>query len=270
MLRDNVQAAAYDQRMSNWQTHDVSGMVSSWGLLAADSPPSKNRLLGIRSFLKTLGQHFKNLPVPTTDCTGKIAVVTGATGGLGLEAARHFARLNAGKLILGCRSVERGEAAKKSIERSLPQLGPDVIEVWAVDLGSFESVQEFCARVAGLGRVDYVLENAGLATGVFKELEGYEETITVNVLSTFLMALLLLPILRNTAARHNVTPHLTIVASDAHYFTAFPQRKEQNILQSLKGDTDIMNRYYISKLLVVLIARRFPIPYPFNQLTLFR
>lgn len=203
-----------------------------------------------------MGYHFANLPSPITDCTGKVAIVTGATGGLGLEAVRHFARLNAKKVILGCRSIERGEAAKKIIDDSLPDIGHDVVEAWPVDLGSFESVKDFCDRAAGLDRLDYVIENAGLAVGVFKELEGYEETITVNVLSTFLMSLLLLPTLRRTAATHNVTPHLTIVASDAHYFTSFPQRNEPNILLSLKGDKDMMNRYYISKLLVVLIARK--------------
>ncbi|KAI1845844.1 hypothetical protein JX265_011260 [Neoarthrinium moseri] len=207
------------------------------------------------SFLQTWQYQFTDLSYPRTDCTGKTAVVTGATGGLGLEAGRHFARLKAAKVILGCRNTERGEAAKRAIEDSIKDLGPDVVEVWPVDLGSFESVKEFCDRANSLDRLDYMIQNAGLAAAKYKSLEGYEETITVNVLSTFLTTLLLLPVLRKTVSAFNTMPHVTIVASDAHYFTSFPQRKEPIMFQALKGDNDMANRYYISKLLVVLIAR---------------
>ncbi|KAI0132896.1 short-chain dehydrogenase/reductase-like protein [Xylariales sp. AK1849] len=207
------------------------------------------------SFIQSLQYQFTNLPYPQTDCTGKTVIVTGASGGLGLEAARHFARLNAQKVILGCRSVEKGETAKHAISTSITDLGPDVIEVWTVDLGSFESVQEFCRRANDLPRLDYVIENAAVATSKYKQLEGYEETITVNVLSTYLMALLLLPVFRKTATRFNETPHLTIVSSDAHYFTSFPQRKEPEIFETLKGNRNMLDRYNISKLLEILIAR---------------
>jgi retinol dehydrogenase 12 len=202
--------------------------------------------------------HFASLPTPHTDCTGKVAIVTGATGGLGLEAARHFARLNAAKIILGCRSTERGEVAKRSIEETVRVAGLSTkIEVWPLDLGSFESVRDFCRRASDdLDRLDYVMENAGLAVARYRSLEGYEETITVNVLSTFLMALLLLPVMRRTATQHNGVPHMTFVSSDAHYYTSFPQRLEPSIFESLKGDKDMINRYYISKLLDILLARK--------------
>ncbi|CAK5283297.1 unnamed protein product, partial [Mycena citricolor] len=50
-------------------------------------------------------------PVVTTDLAGKTVIVIGANTGLGFEAAKHFARMNPGKLILGCRSQARGSAA---------------------------------------------------------------------------------------------------------------------------------------------------------------
>jgi len=147
--------------------------------------------------------------------------VTGANCGLGLEAVRHFVRLNASKVILACRSVQKGELAKADIEKTTNRNG--AVEVWQVDLASFTSVREFCTRARTLERLDIVIENAGIATGKFEQFEGYESTITVNVISTFLMAFMLLPKLRDSANKFNITPRLTIVSSDAHQmFAKFP------------------------------------------------
>lgn len=65
-------------------------------------------------------------------------------------------------------------------------------------------------------RLDVVLENAGIAIPTYVEVEGMESTITVNVISTFLMALSMLPKLRESGAKYNQTPRLVIVSSEAH------------------------------------------------------
>lgn len=144
--------------------------------------------------------------------------MTGANVGLGREAARHFCRLGAARVILACRDLDKGRAAGADIEASTSR--PGVVEAWQVDLGSFESVRGFCRRAEGeLDRLDVVVENAGVAIGTYVECDGgFESTIAVNVVSTFLMALLLLPVLRRTAAVHNVEPRLVVVSSDAHLF----------------------------------------------------
>ena len=54
----------------------------------------------------------------------------------------------------------------------------------------------------------------------YTAVAGNESTITVNVVSTFLLALLVLPKLQETARLFNVIPTLTIVSSDVHYFTS--------------------------------------------------
>ncbi|KAK8135860.1 short chain dehydrogenase atnD [Apiospora sp. TS-2023a] len=198
---------------------------------------------------------FTPLPYPTTDCTDKVVIVTGGNVGLGLEAARHFARLNAAKVIIACRSLEKGNAAKADIESSTPNR-KGVVEVWHLDLASFESVKEFCRRAdQQLDRLDVLLENASVLNTKFFEREGYEEQVTVNVLSTFLMALLLLPVLRRTATRFNTTPHLTIVSSDAHVVTNFRSRNAPAVLQAMRGDDDILSRYGDTKLLQILLTR---------------
>lgn len=50
-------------------------------------------------------------PVATADLTGQTVVVVGANTGLGFEAAKHFARMKPGKLVLACRNEEKGNAA---------------------------------------------------------------------------------------------------------------------------------------------------------------
>lgn len=164
-------------------------------------------------------------------------------------------RLNAAKVIIACRSLEKGNVAKADIESTNPNR-QGVVEVWQLDLASFESVKDFCRRAdQQLDRLDVLLENASVLHTQFFEREGYEEQITVNVLSTFLMALLLLPALRRTATRFNATPHLTIVSSDAHVVTNFRSRHAPAVLQAMRGDDDILSRYGDTKLLQILLAR---------------
>jgi retinol dehydrogenase 12 len=56
-------------------------------------------------------QWWKVAPVEHVDLTGKTVVVIGANVGLGFEAAKHFASMNPKRLVLGCRSQEKGQAA---------------------------------------------------------------------------------------------------------------------------------------------------------------
>ncbi|KAI9830184.1 MAG: hypothetical protein M1826_004986 [Phylliscum demangeonii] len=200
-------------------------------------------------------QLFTSLPYPTIDLRGQTVCVTGSNTGLGLEAARHFTRCNAERVILAVRSIERGEAAQRSIEAST---GKTSVEVWQLDLGSYESVKEFAARVdRDLPRLDMMVENAGIATHTYRELEGHEATITVNVISTFLLAVLLLPKLRQTATRFNVVPRLVIVSSEVHFRSPFPERHAAQIFTQLsdKQNANMEDRYPVSKLLEVFLVR---------------
>lgn len=159
-------------------------------------------------------QLFITPPMPKARFDGKTVIVTGSNVGLGLEAARHFGRLGAARVILAVRDLEKGNAAKKAIDQTLGR-SPSPVVVWRLDLSSYDSVQEFAARVdKELDRVDIVCENAGIATGTFRLAERDESTITVNVVSTFLLALLLLPKLKETAKNFNTLPTLTFTCSE--------------------------------------------------------
>ena len=174
------------------------------------------------------------LPYPSADFSGKTIIVTGANVGLGKEAVRHFVRLKAEKVIIAVRSIARGEAAKAEIEAQTQSTG--VLEVWEVDYASYDSVKAFAAKVATLARVDAVVLNAAIAADKFEMLEDNESTITVNVVSSTLLTLLLLPILRSSAAQWGIVPVIAIVNSEVHALTEFPERKTTNSLATLNNE----------------------------------
>ncbi|KAJ1553430.1 hypothetical protein HK096_007869, partial [Nowakowskiella sp. JEL0078] len=196
------------------------------------------------------------LPYPQQDFSGQTIIVTGSNTGLGREAAQHITRLNASKVILAVRSIERGELAKKSIEESTKKTG--VVEVWQLDLASYDSVKKFAARVNNsLDRLDGILENASIATTEFTLAEKNESSITVNVVSTFLLGLLVLPKLRESAQRFHIRPRLSIVVSDMHFFAKFIERQSSGSLFNALNDpkvSDMDDRYSVTKLLQVLLA----------------
>jgi retinol dehydrogenase-12 len=67
------------------------------------------------SVFQILRDQLATVPsVEYEDLSGKTVVVIGANIGLGFEAAKHFAKMNPERIILGCRSKERGEAAATS------------------------------------------------------------------------------------------------------------------------------------------------------------
>lgn len=197
-------------------------------------------------------------PVPTVSYEGQTVIVTGANVGLGFEAARLIVRLGAAKVILAVRSVGKGEEAKKSIEESEKKSG--VVDVWQLDLSSYASVEEFAARVnKELPRLDVILENAGIATHKFNLAEGNEATITTNVISTYLLALLVLPQLKETAAKFNKQTYLTIVSSEVHFLTTLQyitrEKDDASIIEALNRGANMADRYNASKLLEVFASR---------------
>ncbi|KAJ7460920.1 hypothetical protein B0H11DRAFT_2057400 [Mycena galericulata] len=148
---------------------------------------------------------------------GKTVLVTGANSGLGHEATVKYAALGASTLILGVRTNEKGEEAKADIiERT--HCSPDIFIIETVDLSTLASVKAFVDRVkARVPELHVVQLVAGIMNWDYeKSPDGYEMSLQVNVLSTGLMALLLLPKLRETAAAQpNFTPHMSVLLSVA-------------------------------------------------------
>ena len=138
---------------------------------------------------------------------GTVCVVTGATSGIGQAAAAALARLGATVVMVG-RDRDRTEAAAARI--AAVSTSPPRAEI--ADLASLEQVRELAARLAGLERIDVLINNAGLVLGERRITpDGLEHVFAVNHLAPFLLTSLLLPKLTASGPARVVT-----VTSDAH------------------------------------------------------
>lgn len=127
---------------------------------------------------------------------GRRFVVTGASGGLGLETARVLADRGA-EVVLAVRHPAKGEAAAAT-------LGGNV-EVRRLDVADLSSVREFAADI---GPVDVLINNAGvLAVPYALTTDGFETHLATNHLGHFTLANLMLPQLRD---------RVVVISSDAH------------------------------------------------------
>ena len=139
----------------------------------------------------------------------RVAVVTGATAGIGLYTALGLARRGMRVVMVG-RDPARTERARRLIaERS----GADRIETALADFASLAAVRRLAETLlARHERIDVLVNNAGLIIPRFQlSDDGYEQTFAVNHLAPFLLTNFLLDRLRASTPARIVT-----VASQAH------------------------------------------------------
>ena len=145
----------------------------------------------------------------------KLAVVTGATSGIGLETARGLARAGC-DLVLACRSLEKAAATRAAISAVSPGA---VVEALQLDLASFASIRSFAAVLAGRhGSVDLLVNNAGVFCDARRlTADGFEMTMGVNFLGTYLLTRLLLPLLLKAAASGEPARIVNVSSAAAAY-----------------------------------------------------
>jgi NAD(P)-dependent dehydrogenase (short-subunit alcohol dehydrogenase family) len=226
---------------------------------ATTPPPSSTSVPGIAAFW-----HAARHPPaePTTSYANKTILITGANIGLGFEAAQKFAALGASTLIFGVRSLEKGAAAKTKIEQST-KCQPSVIQLFQVDMSSFESIDKFVKDVSSkIEKIDIAVLNAGVSVSAYNlSPHGWEMALQINVLSTAYLAILLLPKLRATAAATGRPSHLEFVASLGHVFAAVESVSptgSERILDKVneKAGFRVFMRYQESKLLEMWVMRQ--------------
>ncbi|KAL1742110.1 hypothetical protein HDZ31DRAFT_43983 [Schizophyllum fasciatum] len=206
-------------------------------------------------------------PVLRKDLSGKTVVVVGANVGLGYETAKHFAKMGAARVVMACRSKERGSAA---VQRVQQETGLKNTELMLVDLADFSSTRQFAADLeARLEHLDILVLNAGmLPTSTKREatVDGWEASIQVNVVAPSILALLLLPLMVRTSRERHTLPRLVIVSSAGHYLVP-PWSKDvfdqPEILKALSDqeEFEILQRYQASKCTAVSPSLRLPVTY---------
>jgi NAD(P)-dependent dehydrogenase (short-subunit alcohol dehydrogenase family) len=173
--------------------------------------------------------------------SGKIAIVTGASSGIGIETARVLAKAGA-DVTLAVRSVEAGEQAKSQMSGK--------IEVKKLDLTDFASIRAFAAAW-GDRPIDLLINNAGvMATPKGQTAQGYETQMGTNHLGHFLLTELLQP---------HFTPNARVVNVSSGIHT---RGTREGVLATLDSDPTYSQRKYSpfgaygdSKLANILFAK---------------
>ncbi|BEL02673.1 SDR family oxidoreductase [Actinoplanes sichuanensis] len=147
--------------------------------------------------------------VTVPDLTGKLAVVTGASDGIGLEIAARLAAAGA-EIVLPVRNPAKGQAAITEIHRRTPaaRLSPR-----RLDLSSLESVAALGAELRDDGRpIHLLVNNAGVMTPPDRQVtaDGFELQFGTNHLGHFALVAHLMPLLRAGSAR--ITSQISVAA----------------------------------------------------------
>lgn len=203
---------------------------------------------------------------------GKTILITGATSGLGFEAALKFLQQGVTSLIISSRDQTRGHQTKLELELRTGRRG--VVEVYPLDMSSFQSVVEFAScinsELLSSGRkLDVVVLNAGVMhRGFVRSEDGWEDTLQVNTLSTASLAELLYPTLQrhrsssNEVLAESDVPHLVIVSSGTALRVkqkdlpppSFSSSSSHPLLDYL-SQPSTRKKYAISKLLIEYVSR---------------
>src|SRR5579863_7771370 len=146
--------------------------------------------------------------------TGRVALVTGASSGIGLYTALGLARAGFRVVMAGRDGVRLERARRMVAERS----GLTRVEPVLADFASLAAVRGLAEQVlATHDRFDLLVNKAGLIAPRFQlSADGYELTIAVNHLAPFLLTNLLLDRLRASAALEKSGARIVTVASQAH------------------------------------------------------
>ncbi|KAJ1726869.1 hypothetical protein LPJ61_004908 [Coemansia biformis] len=127
---------------------------------------------------------------------GKVAIVTGANGGIGFETAKALGRAGF-TTVLACRNVKRGRHALQELQEAT---GVDTFAVVELDLASFTSIEQFAANfIRTYGRLHVLVCNAGIAFSHYDTTyDGLESQFGTNFVGHYVLIDRLLETMKNT------------------------------------------------------------------------
>lgn len=158
-------------------------------------------------------------PNTNTMLDGQVIIVTGASGGIGLQITRDLCRRGA-TVIMACRNLPKAQVALDALRLAQPAA---VCEVRHLDLCSLASVRHFAAGIcADFRAVHGLINNAGvMLTAVEQQLtvDGFEQHLQVNFLAAALLTELLASRLRRGNGRV-VNTTANAYAAACHFVSA--------------------------------------------------
>lgn len=194
---------------------------------------------------------------PATDIPSlarKVILVTGGNAGLGKQAILDFSRYGKpAKIFLAARSAEKAQASIREIQQVVPDAPVTFLQL---DLTSFESIRAAARSfLSQSDRLDILMLNAGvMAMPAGQTKEGYEIQFGTNHVGHALLAKLLLPALRKTAALPGSDVRV-VVLSSAGLGLAPSGGFDPEVVKTDGSSMATWTRYGMSKLANALFAR---------------
>ncbi|KZO95269.1 NAD(P)-binding protein [Calocera viscosa TUFC12733] len=199
-----------------------------------------------------LSKRFPLSSIP--DLSGRVAVVTGGSAGLGKYIAMGLALANA-KVLIAAAHDELGDQAAEEINNAEGKHG--CAQFLPVDLGCLSEVKSLADRINKEERLDLCFWNAGIGVAPYGlTKDGLGNHFQVNHLSHFYLTDRLLPLLRKTAQREDVkrgTVRIVSTSSENHRMARSDVKFES--LEEVNGDGDPNRLYSRSKLMNILFTK---------------
>ena len=173
---------------------------------------------------------------------GKVIIITGATSGLGKEAAKILADKKA-KIILAVRNTEKAALVKQEIQVNTPEAS---IEIIKLDLGDLSSINDFATLFLNqYDRLDVLINNAGVMMCPYsKTKDGFEIQMGTNHLGPFALTGALMPILKKTKGSRVVSTSSLAHLGGSINFDDLNWEKRMYKTNKAYSDTKIANLYF--------------------------
>mmetsp|Transcript_25070 Transcript_25070/g.54554 ORF Transcript_25070/g.54554 Transcript_25070/m.54554 type:complete len:397 (-) Transcript_25070:399-1589(-) len=172
---------------------------------------------------------------------GKVAIVTGATSGIGKETSRILMRYGC-HVVMPARSVTKGRNVLKELEKEAGDRGGRGTVI-KMDVSDLDSVRDFCDAFLNMGKkLDYLVANAGVMATPTEKMskQGFESQFATNHLGHYLMLRLLEEKLMESGSVDHPA-RVVFVSSEAHEW--WENRGNGTKLERLKDQVPPTRKY---------------------------